>query len=232
MVRSQKILAAGTVATLLCLAAGCGPKAARVTAGESLDKFITEAQREPAVDRSEGSLWVDHGRYSNLYRDFKAREINDMVTIRVFETTRAVSGADAESSRQSSMDAKVPNLLGLENAIKELPNLVGATSDSSFKGEATTSRNTSVSTTMTARVTNVLPNGYLVVEAVKEIQVNDENQTLYLRGVVRPEDISPGNIVASSDVGQMELRVQGRGMVSQPLNPGWLYRILLGVLPF
>ncbi|MBM3790142.1 MAG: flagellar basal body L-ring protein FlgH, partial [Acidobacteria bacterium] len=164
---SRSAIQLGTLSLLACFTAGCGPKAARVTAAGSLDQFIAEAKREVPEDRNDGSLWVSHGRHSNLYRDFKAREVNDIVTIRVYETTRALASADAASSRKSQMEAGIPNLLGLENAIKELPNAVKASSDSSFEGEGTTARNTSVSTTVTARVTEVLPNGYLVVTGVK-----------------------------------------------------------------
>jgi flagellar L-ring protein precursor FlgH len=87
-------------------------------------------------------------------------------------------------------------------------------------------------TSLTARVIDVLPNGYLVVEGMREIRVNNENQGVYLTGVVRPADISPGNVVLSSAVAQMTVRVQGRGVVSQPIMPGWLYKILNNILPF
>jgi flagellar L-ring protein precursor FlgH len=211
---------------------GCGPKTARVTAAGSLDKYVAEAKAQPEPQSSDGSLWVSHGRGSDLFRDFKARDLNDVVTIRVSEATRAVASADAANSRKSSASLSIPNLLGAEKKIKELPNAVNAKSDMQYEGQGSTSRNTSITTTITARVTDVLPNGYLVVEGVKEVRLNDENQTVYLRGVVRPEDINPGNIVLSADVGQMELRVEGHGLVSQPLNPGWLYKILMGISPF
>lgn len=223
----------------LCLAAllalsgvGCGAKTVHITAADHIDHYIRQAKANPAPQSVEGSLWVDHGQRTNMFRDFKARDVNDVVTIRVSESTRAVSSADASNSRKSSVNAGVTHLFGLENGIKELPNMVGASADSQYEGQGSTSRNTSIATTITARVTDVLANGYLVVEGVKEVRLNNENQVVYLRGVVRPEDISPSNVVSSAAVGQMELRVQGQGVVSQPLNPGWLYKILLGILPF
>ena len=90
---------------------------------------------------------------------------------------------------------------------------------------------TALSTTISARVKDVLPNGYLVLEGVREVQLNDENQTVYITGVVRPEDITASNMVSSSSVAELAVRVEGRGTVSQPLRPGWLYRIL-SMLPF
>ena len=85
---------------------------------------------------------------------------------------------------------------------------------------------------MTARVVDVLPNGNLVIEGVREIRLNNENQILYLTGVVRPEDIARNNVVLSSAVAQMTVRLQGRGTVSQHVNPGWLYKILNNIMPF
>ncbi len=62
--------------------------------------------------------------------------------------------------------------------------------------------------------------------------MNNENQSVYLTGVVRPEDISANNVVASSAIAQMSVRLQGKGVVSQPIKPGWLYKILNGIMPF
>jgi flagellar L-ring protein precursor FlgH len=78
----------------------------------------------------------------------------------------------------------------------------------------------------------VLPNGYLVVRGVRDVRLNDENQTVYVSGIVRPEDISSNNVVSSAAVAELEVRVEGRGIVSQPLKPGWLYKILSGLIPF
>jgi flagellar L-ring protein precursor FlgH len=222
-----------SVAALLASSGvGCGHKAARINAADHIDQYIRQAKAEPAPQSADGSLWTDHGQRSNLFRDFKARDVNDVVTIRVLESTRAASSADSANSRKSSSTVGVNHLFGVEKGIKELPNMVGATGDTQYQGQGSTSRNTSISTTLTARVTDVLANGYLVVEGVKEVRLNNENQVVYLRGVVRPEDISPSNVVSSAAIGQMELRVQGQGMVSQSLNPGWLYKILMGISPF
>jgi flagellar L-ring protein precursor FlgH len=120
----------------------------------------------------------------------------------------------------------------MEKQISELPNLVDGKSNTTFKGSGSTTRETALSTTITARVKAVLPNGYLVVEGVRELRLNNENQTLLLTGVVRPEDISSRNIVPSGAIAQMEVRLQGHGLVSQPLKPGWLFRVLSGVFPF
>ena len=86
---------------------------------------------------------------------------------------------------------------------------------------------------MTARVTHVLPNGGLVVEASKDIQINSEKQTITVRGVIRAADIDFTNSVQSTRLAQLEVRVNGKGVVGDAIRrPNILYRILLGLLPF
>jgi len=214
---------------------GCatGRKLAQAHNPTGMEEYRAEAKR--AAEEMEfyrGSLWTNSGQYSNLFRDMKARYVNDVVTIRVSETTQAISRADASNKRSSSMSTGIEQLVGLQSGVKELPDLVLASGQTSFDGKGSTSRATQLQTTLTARVTDVLPNGYLVVEGTREVRVNNENQTVILSGVVRPSDINRSNVVLSSAVAQMSVQVQGKGTVSQPLKPGWLYQILHGVLPF
>ena len=90
-----------------------------------------------------------------------------------------------------------------------------------------------MSTTLTARVIHVLPNGALVIEAAKDIQINSERQTITVRGVVRPADIDTTNSVRSNRLGQLEVRVNGKGVVGDAVRrPFFLYRLILGLLPF
>ena len=222
-----------SVLLLAILAAACGPKTVRTTAAGSLGSYVAEANAgAPAQQAGDGSLWLGQGSYSNLFRDFKARQVNDVVTIVVSEATQANSAADATSNKDSSAQVGFSNLFGAEKKIKELSNAVNGKSTTTFKGAGSTTRATTLTTTVTARVKGVLPNGYLLIEGVREVRLNNENQTIYLTGIVRPEDINARNVVSSGAIAQMEIRVQGRGIVSQPLKPGWLYRILNGVLPF
>ena len=222
------------LALLLTPATACKPKAVSTSeAANALSAYVTEAKNPVLTEsHSEGSLWVDHRQRSDLVRDFRARELNDSVTIRVVETTVASTSADAKTTKNSEMSTQIDNLFGLENHIKELPNLVNGKSSSAFKGAGSTSRTTSLVTNVSARVVDVLPNGYLVVQGAREVRLNNENQTITITGVVRPVDISQNNVVLSSAISQMSVKVQGKGLVSQPLNPGWLFKILNGILPF
>lgn len=212
--------------------AGCFSSRVQVKDPTDLRSYVESAHKTRSETGSaEGSLWVN-GYNSDLFRDPKARYMDDMVTIVVSESTQAVASADAKNSRDTALSAGFDTLFGLEKKIKELPNLANGKASSSFEGKGSTTRATTLETTLTARVIDVLPNGYLVVEGMREIRVNNENQSIYLTGVVRPEDISSANTVLSSSIAQMSVRVQGRGVVSQSTNPGWLYRILTGIMPF
>jgi flagellar L-ring protein FlgH len=212
---------------------GCAVGRVKVSDPTDLNKFVEDAaESHCAAESGAGSLWTSCGNGSNPFRDLKARSVNDVVTIRVSETTSAIASADAKSTRATSATAGINKLLGMEKAIKQLPTMVDGKSNSSFEGKGSTSRDTTLETSLTARVTKVLSNGNLVVEGKREVRVNNENQIVYLTGVVRPEDISSSNAVLSSAVAQMSVHVQGRGAVSQPIKAGWLYRILTGVLPF
>jgi len=207
-------------------------KPAPVVDPTGIEEYREEAKRAAAEEEySTGSLWTSNGQYSNLFRDMKARYVNDVVTIRVLESTQALSSASASNNRKSGMSAGIEQLAGLQDGVKELPELVSASGQISFNGQGATNRATQLQTTLTARVTDVLPNGYLVVEGKREVRVNNENQMVILSGIVRPTDINRGNVVSSSAVAQMSVRVQGKGTVSQPLKPGWLYQIINGIWP-
>jgi flagellar L-ring protein precursor FlgH len=157
--------------------------------------------------------------------------VDDVLTIVVAEQASAVTTGATKTSRTSSTKNSITALGGASPAA--LANLANVSGDTELNGQGTTSRTTALSTTLTARITHVLPNGGLVVEASKEIQVNSEHQTITVRGVVRPADIDPTNSVLSNRLAQLEVRVNGKGVVGDAIRrPFILYRILLGLLPF
>ena len=133
----------------------------------------------------------------------------------------------------SSVNASVSALGGETRKTGPWQNLANTSSDTELNGNGTTSRNSSLSTTLSARVTHVLPNGYLVLEGSKDVMVNSERQIVTVRGIVRPVDLSPGNVISSDQIAQLEIKVNGKGVVGDAIRrPFILYRILLGLLPF
>jgi flagellar L-ring protein precursor FlgH len=79
---------------------------------------------------------------------------------------------------------------------------------------------------LTVRVEEVLPNGDLLVQGVREIDINGDRQMIVLTGVVRPADVGAGNVITSTAIGQMRIRYFGRGLIKDNLSPGWLVRVL------
>jgi len=168
-----------------------------------------------------------------LGADVRAAQVDDLVTIVVNEQASAVSTGTTKTSRASSANASINSIAGPLAAAGRLANLASANSATSLNGSGTTLRQTTLTTTITARVTDVLPNGYLVVEGSKTLAVNSETQVITLRGVVRPADLTNANSVQSGNVAQMELKINGKGVVNDVIRrPNILYRILLGLLPF
>jgi flagellar L-ring protein FlgH len=184
-------------------------------------------------DASPGSLWSSSALYSDLARDLRASRLNDVVTVLVAENASAVSSGDVQTARASSATSSVTALAGATKATGSLANLLGLSGNRQLKGSGTTSRQTQISTTLGTRVVGVLPNGYLVVEGVKEIRVSSEQQVITVRGVVRPADLTPDNVVRSDHMSQLEVSVNGKGVVGDSIRrPFFLYRLLMGLLPF
>ena len=200
-----------------------------------LDQYIEEAHRRAAAatSQSPGSLWSSPAPLADIGADLRARSVDDIVTIVVNESANAVSVGQTKTSRTTSANTGLTSAAGKLSIPARLSNIVTANSASSLDGEGTTSRSTTLTTTISARVVDVLPNGYLVIEGSKSVLVNSENQVITLRGVVRPADLSNGNTVQSGSVAQMELKINGRGVVNDVTRrPNFLYRVLLGLMPF
>ncbi|MGA2736003.1 MAG: flagellar basal body L-ring protein FlgH [Bryobacteraceae bacterium] len=201
----------------------------------ALERYVAEATAAARAnsDASPGSLWSSAALFTDLARDLRASRVNDMVTVLVAENASAVSTGNVQSSRTSSAQASITALGGVTKATGALANLLGTSGDQELKGAGTIGRTTVISTTLGTRVVHVLPNGYLVVEGVKEIRVSSEQQVITVRGVVRPADLGPNNVVQSDLIAQLEVSVNGKGVVGDAIRrPFILYRLLMGVLPF
>jgi flagellar L-ring protein FlgH len=200
-----------------------------------LDRYVREADARSAENSATtpGSTWIAGSRLADAARDVRASQVDDVLTIVVSESVSAVSTGVTKTSRVSSTKNSIAALAGVTRATGRLANLANVSGDTELNGQGTTSRSTTLTDTLTARVTHVLPNGMLLVEATKDLQINSERQTITVRGMVRPADIDPTNSVASNRLGDIEVRVNGKGVVGDAIRrPNFLYRLLLGVLPF
>jgi flagellar L-ring protein precursor FlgH len=200
-----------------------GRKAPADSYDELFQQYLLAARAAPPA-ASPDSLWM-----SSLFGDLRARRVNDLVTVRVVESVSAQGSADSTLDKNSGAAVSLPNLFGLESkypGFLDPAALATLSATTSFKGGGITTRAGALTAVMTARVAEVLPNGDLGIEGIREIDINGDRQMLVLTGVVRAADIGPGNVVASTAVGQMRIRYFGRGLIKDNLSPGWLVRIL------
>ncbi len=210
-------------------------KKAKVPEPTLLEQYIRSASlaTEKEGEVSPGSIWSPTSRLTDLGRDLRASQVDDVVTILVSESVNAVATGASSSERASSANASVSSLAGKKSAAGALANLAGLSGDQKLNGTGTTSRTATLNATLTARVVKVLPGGLLLIEGDKSLQVNSEQQVISVRGIVRTADISTSNSVPSTQIADLELRLNGKGVVGDAIRrPNVLYRLLLGLLPF
>ncbi len=185
------------------------------------------------IEASPGSLYSGAGRLSDLARDLRASQVHDLITILVSDQASAVTSGTTDSTRKSSLANSITQLAGVTRATGPLANLANLSNNQQLQGNSTTSRQSTLSTTLTAEVRGVTANGNLIIEGRKEIAVNGENQVIIVHGVVRADDVSPTNTVASDQIAGLQISVNGKGVVGDAVKrPFILYRILMGLLPF
>jgi flagellar L-ring protein precursor FlgH len=179
---------------------------------EIYSKFLNSARRYPSAD----AMWM-----TDLMSDRNAHRVNDIVTVRVLESLSATGSADSNVNKNSSGSVSLPTPVSKAIA-KALP----VSSNTKFAGAGGTTRTTELSAALTARVTEVLPTGDLVIEGVREIDINGDRNLVVLSGVIRTADIQPGNVILSTEIGQLRIRSLSQGLIHDSLQPGWLVRIL------
>jgi flagellar L-ring protein FlgH len=248
-VRLHKACAAAAVLVLLCPPGSAG-RAAALDVTDLLPQKLRPKQPSPSELRAAylkrlgdqavagpdmrtlGSLWEPGGALIDLGSDYKARNLHDIVVIQVAVQTTAAQSGSVGSSRQFSANAGITGLPG-ELTTKGVSTLIGANSASSLKGSGATASNTTFATSLTGEVIAVLPNGNLVVEAQREIFMNNQHENVIIRGVVRPGDISTANTIPSTSLGNLEIELKGKGIISDAtrnLNP--LTRAVLWLFGF
>jgi flagellar L-ring protein FlgH len=161
-----------------------------------------------------GSLWIDNGRMANLVADYKASRVGDLVTINISQNLSSTNTGNVATSRALSASSGI-TALGGHITTSGVANLFSPNSNQALTGKAQATSTTALSTTLTGRVAALLPSGTLVVEAERQIVMNDQRETVIVRGLVRPGDLDATNTVASNSVGNLEVEVKGKGVISE-----------------
>jgi flagellar L-ring protein FlgH len=181
------------------------------------------------------SLWRNGSRA--FFKDQRARQIGDILTITVNFTDKANIANDTQRSRTNKEDSGITDFAGSKlltgSAASVLPGrLLTADSASSSEGKGSVTRQENLQTNVAAVVTQTLPNGNLVVEGKQEIRVNYEIRELIVAGIVRPEDIQSDNTIDSSKIAQARIAYGGRGQISDVQQPRYGQQVMDVLLPF
>jgi len=188
------------------------------------------AKAPDLVPTTPGSLWNDTWRLANMVADYKASRVGDLVTISVAQNLSATSTGNVSTNRNFTANSGIAALPG-QLKTTGVANLFSPSSTQVLSGKAQANSQTSLTTTLTGRVAAVLPTGTLVVEAERQITMNNQHETVVLRGLVRPGDLDAANTVASNNVGNLEVEVKGKGIISEGTRPPnvivkWILRVV------
>jgi flagellar L-ring protein precursor FlgH len=229
------------------LACGCSAIDRLAAIGEkpalaSIDNPTTQPGYKPVqmpmptpqpASYSPNSLWRTGSRA--FFKDQRAAQVGDILTVTVNITDKANIANETQRSRTNKEDSNLTNFLGANLITGKTPlpgSIIAADSTASSDGKGSVQRQEALQTNVAAVVTQLLPNGNLVVEGKQEIRVNFEIRELIVAGIVRPEDIQSDNTIDSSKIAQARIAYGGRGQLSDVQQPRYGQQVLDVLLPF
>jgi flagellar L-ring protein precursor FlgH len=249
MTRASKFALAGALLAALGITSGCSaidrlsqigeqPKLAAIenpTAQPGYKPVQMPMPKPETASYNANSLWRNGSRA--FFRDQRAARVGDLLTVTVNITDKANIANETQRSRSSKDEANVNDFAGSKlltgSAAKVFPGaLLNTDSTSSSDGKGSVQRQEALQTNVAAVVTQVLPNGNLVVEGKQEIRVNFEIRELIVAGVVRPEDIQSDNTIDSSKIAQARIAYGGRGQITDVQQPRYGQQVTDVLLPF
>ncbi len=167
----------------------------------------------------DGAIYHD-GFSTPLWEDQRARRIGDLLTVVLQESTSSSKTAKTDINKNSSIDLPSPSILG---ASKKLATSID--SQRAFKGDAQANQSNRLEGLITVTVSDVLPNGTLVIRGEKRITLTRGEEFIRITGLVRPADINPDNSVRSSKIGDAKITYSGTGEFAESNHVGWLTRL-------
>jgi flagellar L-ring protein precursor FlgH len=216
-----------TALTLLCtlMLAACqtNPKV------EIADTQPVRPRPQPTAAVNNGAIFQATS-YRPLFEDHRARLVGDTVTVVIVETVAATQQSTSTIDKSGEATASVTALPFFPSSAFNRASAAG-TSGNTFAGKGTTASANTFSGTISVTITDVLPNGHLLVAGEKQIGVNDNVDVLRFSGQIDPRAIQPGNTVASAQIANVRIEQRGRGAQAEAQTIGWLARFFLSVLP-
>ena len=248
-----------TLTTLACAAlVGCSAidRVSSIGSAPEMTKIenpVTTADYQPVslpmptpknVKRQRNSLWA--ADRVTFFKDQRAKDIGDIITVMIEIEDEATMDNKSSRSRSSSEGANMSRLFGLEQAVDAIvpeavndaatgllnPELTAFDSDSNHAGTGKTEREEEVNMKIAALITQILPNGNMVIHGKQEVRINFEKRLLKIDGVIRPEDITTGNTISYEQIAEARIVYGGEGQLTDVQQPRYGQQLYDVIFPF
>ena len=228
-----------------CALTACAPASKQAAPMPQVTPPVAKAP--PPADNP-GSIF-SQSQPTFLFDDTRARRIGDILTVNVIDTSKSDLKAETKNDRTASNALSVGNYFGNKEVAGNLsgqlggPNfgmkglvgtdpMVSTSTAQKFQSKGETKREATVTASVGCRIVNILPGGVMQIEGARQTRVNNENQILVVRGLVRPIDVGPTNTVPSTQLADCQIEYYGEGDLADRQKSGWLTRLLDNVWPF
>lgn len=228
-----------------CALAACAPASKKAAPMPQVTPTVAKAP--PPADNP-GSVFSQN-QPTFLFDDTRARRIGDILTINIVDTSKSDLKAETKNDRTGSNTLGVSNYFGNKELAGNLSGQLGGPTfgmkglvgsdpmvsnftTQKFQSKGETKRESAVTAAIGCRIVNILPGGVMQVEGARQTRVNNENQIIVVRGLVRPIDVGPDNTVPSTMLADCQIEYYGEGDLADRQKSGWLTRILDNVWPF
>jgi flagellar L-ring protein precursor FlgH len=191
---------------------------------------MTATPPAPAPMQPTGGIYNPGYAGHPLFEDQRPRNVGDILTIVIQENINATKSSAANASRGGSMAAAVPTVGFLKGLLNHFD--LNASSANGFNGSGGANASNTFNGTITVTVTNVLPNGNLVVSGEKQMLINQGNEFVRFSGVVNPNTVSGQNTVLSTQVADARIEYSAKGYINEAETMGWLQRFFLNIAPW
>ncbi|MFK8047114.1 MAG: flagellar basal body L-ring protein FlgH [Halioglobus sp.] len=218
---------------LLAFLVGCMNSPNRVhpdyASAEPIDYYPEMEPTEPT-----GSIYADSGYNMVLFEDLRARQVGDILTVLLAEATDAAKTSDTTLDKSNSTSITDPILGGQARVIGSDSTLgFDLSSSHAFDGESASNQSNSLQGSITVTIAKVFPGGNLYIQGEKWIQINQGNEYIRLRGIIRPVDISTTNTIVSTKIADARISYGGTGATADVNKVGWLSRFFISpIWPF
>lgn len=209
---------------------GQAPPLSPVGSGITTASTTQAVSKVAALSETSGT-WI--GGNADFFRDARAHRAGDIITVKIEIDNKASLNSTSNRSRKSSADADLGfnyDLMGVVGA--DVNGAGDVSSNTSAAGQGSTARSERIDMSVAAIVTQVLPNGYLLIEGSQEVLVNFEQRALHVAGLIRPADIAPDNTISYEKIAEARIAYGGKGRITEVQQPGWTQQIWDRVAPF